>query len=328
MIRTMRRSYLLTLVALLTFVFGGINAAVAHAAIDNGVANGFTISPVLTEITVAKGQSQTVPITVSNPTSTTLVAQPIVNDFVASSDESGTPNLILKNNVPLPTNSFKSLVGNIPTITLGPNKTGTVDVTVTVPSGALSGGYYGAVRFVPGNLGNLSNVGLTASVGSLFLVTVPGNLTTKLTLVQMSASDVNGNPSSFFTNGKVSTLIRLQNTGNIYTAPFGTIVVKNTWGHIISTTQFNNQTPASNILPQSTRKFVVGLPNDKYFGHYTITTSIGYGTQGNNLIVASSSFWYIPVWAQIVGLIIIVLIVAVIYWIVHSIRVRRFSNKK
>jgi hypothetical protein len=215
LIRTMHRGYLLTLVALLTFVFGGINAAVANAAIDNGVANGFTISPVLSEVTVARGQSQTVPITVSNPTSTTLIAQPIVNDFVASSDESGTPNLILKNNVPLPTNNFKSLVGNVPTTTLGPDKTATVDVTISVPENALSGGYYGAVRFVPGNTGSISNVGLTASVGSLFLVTVPGNLTTKLTLVQMSAADASGNPSSFFTNGKLTALIRLENTGNI-----------------------------------------------------------------------------------------------------------------
>jgi hypothetical protein len=324
----MHRGYLLTLVALLTFVFGGINAAVANAAIDNGVANGFTISPVLSEVTVARGQSQTVPITVSNPTSTTLIAQPIVNDFVASSDESGTPNLILKNNVPLPTNNFKSLVGNVPTTTLGPDKTATVDVTISVPENALSGGYYGAVRFVPGNTGSISNVGLTASVGSLFLVTVPGNLTTKLTLVQMSAADASGNPSSFFTNGKLTALIRLENTGNIYTAPFGTVVVKDTWGHIISTTQFNNAQPASNILPQSTRKFLVNLPDKNYLGHYTIITSIGYGSQGNTLIVSRASFWYIPIWLQIVALIVIIVIVAVIYWIVHAIRTRRFSSKK
>lgn len=327
----MRRSYLLSFVALLTIVFGGgINAAMANAAaaVSNGAANGFTISPVLTEISVAKGQSQTIALTVSNPTSTSLTAVPIVNDFVASNDESGTPRLILNSSVPLPADNFESLVGNIPTVTLGPDQSQTINVTVNVPKDAFSGGYYGAIRFVPGTLGKQSNVGLTASVGSLFLVTVPGNLTEKLSLVQLSAADRNGNPSSFFTNGQLSALVRLDNTGNIYTQPFGTIELKNTFGHIISVTQFNNSVPRSSILQQSIRKFVVSLPSHSYIGHYTMIASFGYGTTGSgNLIVAQTGFWYIPIWAQIVGLVIVVVIITIVYWIVHTVRSRRFSRR-
>ena len=324
MIKSYFRSYVLTFVALFVVLFGGLNAALASAA-SNGAANGFTVSPVLSEITVNKGSSQTVPVTVSNPTSTSLVAQPIVNDFSAALDGTGTPNLILKDNVKLPSNNFKSLVGNIPTTTLGPNETQIINVTITVPKNTNSGGYYGAIRFIPGNTGSTSNVGLTASVGTLFLVTVPGNLTTSLSINQLSAADVNGNASSFFTNGQISTLLRLSNTGNIHTQPYGTIELKNMWGHVLSITQFNST--KANILPDSTRKFLVSMPQRSYLGRYTITASIANGTSSSNLVVATSSFWYIPIWAQIVTVIVIILIVALVYWIVHSIRSRKFSKK-
>jgi hypothetical protein len=335
LITNIRRGYILTFVALLTVVFGGLNTAITSAATATPTttsaatgANGFTISPVVSEITVNKGESQTVPITVTNPTSQTLLAQAVINDFTASNDESGTPLLILKNNVPLPANNFKSLVGNIPDTSIAPGQSAIINVTIAVPTNTFSGGYYGAVRFVPGDVTNTKNVGVTASVGTLFLVTVPGNLTQKVSLTQLSAADTNGNASSFFTNGQVSALLRLDNTGNIHVAPFGTVVVKDEFGKIISTTQFNNTTPPSYILPQSTRKFVVALPHHSYLGYYTITASLGYGNGGNNLIVATTSFWYIPIWLQIVGLIVIVVLIGLIYWIIHSIRARRFSSKK
>jgi hypothetical protein len=295
--------------------------------VPTGAPNGFTISPVLNEITVAKGQSQNIPITVSNPTSGTITAQPVVNDFLASADESGTPRLILNPKAPLPANNFKSLVGNIPTTVIGPDQNKIIDVTIAVPKNAFSGGYYGAVRFVPGGTSNPNaNVGLTASVGSLFLVTVPGNLTSQINIVQLAASDANGNPSSLFTNGQVSALLRLQDTGNIYAQPFGTIVVKNMLGHIISTTQFNNITPKYSVLPQSIRKFIIALPHHNYLGHYTITASLGYGTAGNNLIVETVGFWYIPIWLQVIGLIVVIAIVTIIYLIVHKLRSRRFKK--
>ncbi len=324
MLRTFKRTYILTLITFLTLTTAGFNGGIASALTSNGAANGFTVSPVLTDITINKGASQTVAITVANPTSTTLIAEPIVNDFVASSDETGTPRLILKDNVPLPVNNFKSLVGNIPTTTLGPNKTAVINVTIAVPKAAESGGYYGAIRFIPGLSGNQANVGLTASVGSLFLITVPGNLNAKLVLSQFSAADSNGNPSSFFSNGQVSALVRLDDTGNIHTQPFGTITLKDMWGKTLSTTQFNDATPRSNVLPGSIRKFVTNLPSHKYLGRYTLTASFGYGTSGSNAIVATTSFWYIPLWAQILALIIIIAIVLIIYAIVHRIRSRRF----
>jgi len=81
-------------------------------------ANGFIVSPVSEELTVAKGQSQSFDISVQNPTTVPVIAHAIVNDFEANPNESGVPALILIANTPLPVNSFKSLVSPIADTTL------------------------------------------------------------------------------------------------------------------------------------------------------------------------------------------------------------------
>lgn len=298
------------------------SSSVSFAAGSAG-ANGFSISPVVSEVTVNKGQSLVVPITLQNPTNIATTAKPVVNDFVASSDETGSPRLLLKN-TPVPNNNFIPLVQPIPSTVIGPNQSETVNVTISVPQNAASGGYYGAVRFIPTINGQSGNVGLTASVGTLFLVTVPGDLVQKLTLVQLSAA-VNGHTASFFTSGNVSVVTRLYNDGNIHVAPIGTVLIKNWSGKVIMTEQFNKA--SGNILPQSIRRFTNVLPNYKWFGRYTIVLNVGYGNGGGNLIVSKVNFWYFPVWAIILMLVVVILLVALIYWIIHNIRIRRFGKK-
>jgi hypothetical protein len=197
-------------------------------------------------------------------------------------------------------------------------------VTISVPKDALSGGYYGVVRFTPLNQGG-GIVSLSANVASLFLVTVPGNLFEKLSLIQLSGADVNGNTSSLFTNGQLSIVTRLENLGNIQSVPFGTIIVKNMFGSKVQTLSFN--TGQGSILPQSIRKFTNELNKRKWFGYYTVSASIGYGTGGSNLIIGSSSFWYLPLWFIILFFVLIVLIVVVIVRLTSSLKRRKFGRR-
>lgn len=286
----------------------------SHAA-TTGSPNGFTISPVITEVTINKGASYTVPITIQNPTAVTSTAVGIVNDFVASANENGEPSIIVNESAPLPANNFKSLVGTVPSVTLSPNEQKTINVTLSVPQGANPGGYYGTIRFAAQSSGSpQGNIGLTASVGTLFLVTVPGNLTEKINIAQLSAANSAGTPRSFFSSGAVSVISRLQNAGNIHTQPFGSFEIKNMFGHIVTTGQVNNTTPRANVLPNSIRKFVNPLPSNLHLlGYYTITETITYGTGGGNILIAKASFWYIPNWLLILLIIVVVLIVVLAY---------------
>ena len=289
-------------------------AATASTTNNGNAANGFLISPVRSEFTLDKGRSQTVIISIQNPTNVATVAKAIVNDFVASDDETGDPRLILDANTPPPSNDFRTLVGSIPDTPLGPQQKKDISVTVSVPTAAHAGGYYGAIRFVPSNNGKQSTVGLTASVGTLMLVTVPGNLVQKLTLTQLSAAQ-NNKASSMLFSGSVSVLTRLQNSGDIHLQPFGKVLVKDMFGKTVANYEFNNTNPRANILPSSIRRFVDPLPKRSWFGRYTIEENLAYSQGSGNLLTASAVFWYFPVWFIILFILIIALVVGLIYWL-------------
>lgn len=293
------------------------------SAQTNKVANGFQISPVRSEFTIDKGKSQTLTITIQNPTDVATTAKPVVNNFVASDDQSGEPRLILDENSQQPKNNFKTLVNPIPDVQLGPKEKKDVNVNIAVPSDAGSGGYYGAIRFVPSNTTQSSNVGLTASVGTIVLVTVPGNLHEQLDLQQLYSAQ-NGNKKVFFRNGEVQLVTVLKNSGDIHVKPFGKVTVKKTFGGQVADFEFNNSDPRANVLPDSTRKFVNTLPKQvQKFGRYTVTINLGYSQGSGQLITSNTTFWYVPPVYMIAFVAIIVLIVAAIFWLVRKSRARR-----
>ncbi len=290
-----------------------------------GVANGFLISPVTEYLTVNKGTTQTVDIAVQNPTNSSVVAQAVVNDFIASGNETGVPRVLL-NGSAVPANNFRTLVSRIPNTILTPGEKQYIPVTITVPKNAESGGYYGVVRFTPATNGPSSgaNVGLTASVGTLFLVTVPGNLSKKIELVQLSAANSKGSPSSFLSYGNVSVMVRLKNIGNVYAQPFGTVLVKNMFGSTVASYQFNNTTPRASVLQNSIRKFINPLPQKSWFGYYTINANIAYNTGGGNIIIANASFWYIPWWSWLI----LAAVIALLGILGYFIRNRKYRHHR
>lgn len=310
-----------------TLTFTSLLSASVALAQSSSQANGFVISPVRSEITINKGRSQTVQLSVENPTNIATTVKAVVNDFVASNDESGSPRLILGSTTPLPANNFISLVSAIPNIQLAPLQKQYINVTIAVPANAASGGYYGAIRFVPANINQKSNVGLTASAGSLFLITVPGNLTEKADLVQLSAANSGGNSTNFLISGNVSVLTRIQNVGNIHIQPFGRIDITDMFGHQVQSFEFNSA--AGNILPDSTRQFVNKLKTQHWFGRYKITANLAYQQGSGNLINASATFYYFPVWFLIAVVAAILIIIAVIYWLVtRRTRSKKFGKSK
>ena len=320
-----RRGAMIALSVLLAAIF--VISPVAAAGLNN-VPNGILISPVVSETTISKGQTATIPMSIQNPTNYPVTLKATVNDFVANSNESGVPQIILNSSkAKLPLNNFELLVSPIPNITLSPQQRLYFNVTVTVPSTAASGGYYGVVRFENANLESTANVGIGASTGTLFLITVPGNLSYKLNLTQI-AVEQNNKPVSFVTSGKLSVVTRLDNVGNIHLQPFGTIEVENTFHKIIATLQFNSTNPRSNILPDSVRKFTNAMPKVHYLGHYTVVASIAWQQGSGNIIIASASFWYLPVWFIVIVIAVIVVIAWVIWFVIHRHRanLRRYRH--
>jgi len=273
-------------------VSGTTFAAAPVPAAPKGTGNGLKIAPVRTDISIDKGTSRTISLFVEDITAFPVTVHGIINDFVASDDESGEPRIILDDTQRAPGNSFKSLISTVPTITLNPNERREVKVTLSVPPNAASGGYYGAIRFSPGNGENDKNVALTASVGSIFLVRVPGNITEKLSVDSFGVSH-NKKSGSLFSSGPITVETRFRNFGNIHVQPFGKIYIKNFSGKIIETIEINNAQPRGSVLPASVRKFDTPVQHKKFFGKYTAEGSFGYGSNGE-LLLAKKTFYIIP----------------------------------
>lgn len=284
--------------------------------------NGFQVSPVRVELTVAPGSSEKTTITAINPTSGDINANVVVNDFEAATDESGQPKVIFQADQSAPGNSFKSLVGgDLGSVSIPAGGSVQIPVTITVPDNASPGGYYGAVRLEP-SVESDKNVNLSASVGTLFLVTVPGDLNESLELVEFTAAK-DGSAGRFFIGGgdKIQIITRLKNTGNIHVKPFGRIQIEKN-GEVVEQYEFNNTEPKANVLPDSTRKFVDEVNYSNFFGKYTITANLGYGSAGN-LITAKNTFWVVPVWLVVVAVAVLILLVVGAFLLYRKLRQNR-----
>jgi hypothetical protein len=312
---------LFSIVGLTALVISALTFGVNTSAQEQGSA-GFLISPVRLESTIDKGSSEQFTLTLENVTDVATTAKAIVNDFEPSEDESGQPKVLLDTDAAVEGNSFKTLVQPIADIPLAPREKKQIPVTLTVPDSATAGGYYGVIRFASADSSGESNVALSASVGTLFLVTVPGDLKESLDIVEITAAK-NGSTGRFFVGtGEFAAVTRLKNDGNIHVKPYGNIIVTDRKGNTVETIDFNNQDPRQNVLPGTIRKFEDKLQKEYSFGKYTLTTYISYGN-GNGLITAKNTFWVIPVWMVIVFVAILVLIIVGAFLLYRKLRQTR-----
>jgi len=280
---------------------------------------GFRVSPTRHDLTIEPGETEVATIEVTNITNATQRAIPIINDFIPSNDESGSPQIIIddsanESNNP---NSIKPLLaGVLDDFVLEAEASEKVLVTFTVPEDYPAGAYYGVVRFIAETGQGTSeegNVSLAASVGTIILITVPGSTVEKLSLVEIAAGNLGEGGLSksgrFFSSSPDVISIRLQNDGNTFIAPFGTINITDWSGNIVQSIELNNETPRGNILPNTIRKFDNALDNVGSFGRYSVTAHIAYGDGGSSIITAETTFWVIPWFTLLLILVAVILVV-------------------
>lgn len=277
-------------------------SAQGNGQVNNG--NGLRISPVRNELTIKPGASQVIDVYLQNITNSPAQIKGVVNDFVASDDESGQPRPLLDDGDTAPTNSLKNYVDKISDFSLQPQEQKIIKVRVSIPANAAGGGYFGVVRFLPATSDSSKNVSLSASVGSLILVTVPGDIKEQASVASFNVARYDGESmgkaSNFFTTGgkdsdgrALQSIVRIKNSGNIQVAPFGKMQLKKS-GKVLATYEINDVQPRGNVLPNSVRRFTIDL-GDKTssFGRYTLEGNFGYGTNGQ-LISTKTSFMVVP----------------------------------
>jgi hypothetical protein len=290
-------------VALIAVLFVPLLSTNAQEAQTPG--NGFRINPVRDEKVVNPDEKYSSELTITNPTNSDIDAEVIINDFGAGDAGNGEPKIYYDENTSAEGNSFKTIASAPGSVYIKANSEAKITVDINVTKDTNPGGYYGVVRVVPKNEGS-QNVSLAASVGTLFLITVPGNLTESAEITQFTAAKKVGqdekqqpilsNGRFFINSGEFSVVTSIKNNGNIHVQPFGKVQVTDRSGKVIEEFEFNDKQPfKDNVLPGQERDFINALQAKGLVGQYTITANLGYGT-GGSLMTAKTTFWVIPAW--------------------------------
>lgn len=300
----------------------------SFAAPITNTANTLRVSPVRTDLEISPGTSKTVTMTVSNLTDAAIAVRPVENDFIAG-DERGTPALILDADKYAPTHSLKRFMKPLTDVTIPANESKEVSVTIAVPKDAQPGGYFGAIRFAPTSPDGGGQVNLSASVASLILMTVPGDMVEKLNLTDFEVKQGTKAGSLFQTSDNMQVSFRFENKGSAQMGPFGQISVQK-GSKVVYTHNFNNSDPKEMILPDSARRWDVPLANLDGFGRYKVTATFTYGKK-NQTIQVERTFWVIPIAYMIggaVGLVVLLALIAAIVLFLRSYKRRVISSQR
>ena len=270
--------------------------------------NGFKISPTRHELEVKRGKSTRITITVENITDLPIESGFLVNDFLADEDGGNFPRIVFNPESDIAEDySIKSFVDLPDPITLAPRQSKDFSVNVFVPKNASPGSYFGVFRVVPAaelDSASGTRVGINASVSSVIIITVPGDVVELLSLRDVQVGEdiektENGQVVYEESLGKIFesspdfVKILLNNEGNVITKPFGKVHINNWSGDVIYSYELNDTQPRGNVLPASYRAFKNPISNVGNFGKFTIEASISYNItkkSKNNTININNTF--------------------------------------
>ncbi len=302
----------------ITIVFAALTSAIVVAPLADAVTStpsnsqglALEIAPPVLNFVVNPGETIKSEIAIRDISDSPLLVTSEINDFTASGDESGNPKIITDGSEPSPY-SLISWVSKFPNLTLKPRQLEKLPLVIRVPANAAPGGYYGVVRFTASApAGTTSSVSLAPSLGALIMIRIKGAATEKVSVAEFY-TEKDDNRSSFFEEIPFNFVERVNNEGNVYEQPVGTILVKDMFGKPVVNINVNSE--SRNILPKSIRKF--SQPMDKtalgtgiLFGKYTAELKLNYGDKLS--ATQTLSFWVIP-W-RLILLALFLVIVAII----------------
>lgn len=265
-----------------------------------------------------------------------------VVDFTYT-DDGGTPKLLLEEDAEPTTWSLRPFMTVPKNVTIEPNSSKTLDMSIKIPANHGAGSYYSAIVYSSGSSEG-GNVGLSASGVTLVFTSIPGTVDESLSLEKFGAYEVNDNGGKYkfvMTQKPQSMAFTLKNSGNVTQIPVGSITLKHMLGGEEITINDLNPNDSRALIGQ-TRTFVncIKLKAEEvtfngsrtttkscdtpslWPGRYSAKLHIYYGQNGNKTqeIVGDASFWYLPWWFVIIVLVIVALIAFGVWRIVKKLR--------
>lgn len=316
---------LLVLVVLILFSNAPALAAVTIGTISNPVAinnqnvgEALEIAPPLVYLNANPGQTITTQIQVRDIAKGDLLVTGQADDFVAAGTN-GNPKILFHDNAASDPFSLKNWIAPLPGVVLKPEQINSITVTINVPKNATPGGHYGLIRFsaVPPSLSGKNGVSLSASLGTLILLTVSGHIKQKMSLTKFYSNNSTGQPTSFFQSDPLGVSETFKNDGNVAEQPQGQMTIKDMFGKTLVTMSINPVN--ANVLPASTRIFTqtinsIIIGNRTLFGRYSATLNVSYGN--HQTLSSKLTFWVIPVVPILILLVALVVGFFLLRWLI------------
>lgn len=269
-------------------------------SIPSGPVRGdFVVGPGKIELTIPPGTSQTVIVNVSNRIGEERRFALQVEDMQASQSLTETVELLGEREGPYSLRDYISIPGN--EVVVGHNQKARVPVTITIPPDAEPGGRYGSVLVntvaVPRTEGSdtvAPTSPIIARIGTLFFVTVPGDVERSGTLVDFTTIP----DRSWFSTGPIEFAMTFDNSGSIHLAPYGSLSVTNMYGDEVGFVEIDPWF----VLPGALRLRETFWNREHLLGRYTATLTMNR-SYDDIVDTRTVTFWVVP-WHYLVGVVV------------------------
>jgi hypothetical protein len=317
-----KRSSVIVLLAPVILITAVANAATPPPVASTVPGSGLSISPLHNQLTLDPGQSSSIKINIKNITQNNVLAKAYVNDF-QSDNNTGNPVIITDPNKQLPTSIKKFVHTEDVPLAVGEKKQ--VTVPINIPAGFTPGAYYGIIRYRAIPAGSAApkegEVSLSASVGTIVLIQVKGDLKTSAQLSSIKIYNGSKSGTIFFKQPNKAG-IEISNLGNSFVQPFGKITINDMSGKTVHSYELNNSKPRSTVLPGSKRTFIDPIKNISKPGRYTLNASVAIG-DGSDVLVSQKTFWYLT------GSILLIILAILVFLIVATfLAYRQYKKSK
>lgn len=257
---------------------------------NNDVLGDFVVGPGKVELEIPAGESRTIELFVTNRTGETRDFIFEVEDIAGSADATRSVTLLGNDRGPYTLQDYL----DTPTapIRIAHANRVRVPITISVPPDAEPGGRYGSVlvstvsvEATPQVSGIAPKSAIVARIGTLFFITVPGDIVREGALKDFGTIPDQG----FFTSGPITFSLLYENNSTVHLNPYGEIRIRNMFGEEVG---FVILEPWF-ALPQSLRLREVAWDRALLWGRYTATAHIN---RGYDDIVDTKEivFWVIP----------------------------------
>ena len=258
----------------------------------------FVVGPGKVELAIKPGESKTIMITVSNRTGVPKVFDLMAEDAKGSSNPNETLVLLGDDRGPYSLKDYVSVPAS--QFTLGHNQRARVPVTVTIPADAEPGGLYGSLlvstvtkEATDGGIdGTAPKSAVIARIGTLFFITIPGQVTKDGSLRDFGTAPL----KKVYQEGPLNFGLLFENRSNVHLAPYGEIRIHNFFNEEVGYMELEPWF----VLPQSLRLREVTWNRDVLFGRYTATAYINR-SYDDVIDERSFVFWVLP-WKPLLGI--------------------------